>query len=440
MLAPNTLSQIKERILLSTLASRFALGAFWSLISAIISRGLTLLASILIARILGQTGYGELGMIQSTVGTIGVFAGLGLGMTSTRYVADYRFTDPAKAGRVLALLSLTSLLTASAVAILLMLGASVLAVRTLNAPHLSLPIGIGAGLVFFGVLNGVQTGALAGFEAFRTIARVNLLVGLISFPLVIVCTWIWGISGAVVGLVLSLAANWLLNNYALRKECANVGISYEYTNSLEERALLWKFTLPAALSSFLVAPITWFSNILLIRQTNGYAEMGIFSAGQLWQSAILFLPTSLAPLVLATLSSTHHDNNDQNYWRMVKLSFVINGIIAGGIALFVSLFSRTIMSFYGPTFSNGWMVLTLLAITAFLIAEINVIGQVIASSASMWWGFLMNFLWAIAFVGFSLLWIKPYGAVGLANAYIASYLCHLGWTSFYLFRRNKQRG
>jgi len=38
--------------------------------------------------LLGTVGFGELGVIQSTVGMFGVFAGLGLGMTATKYVAS----------------------------------------------------------------------------------------------------------------------------------------------------------------------------------------------------------------------------------------------------------------------------------------------------------------------------------------------------------------
>ncbi|NOZ40854.1 MAG: oligosaccharide flippase family protein [Planctomycetes bacterium] len=67
---------------------------------AVISRGLMLVASILVARMLGKTVYGELGMIRSTVGMFGVFAGFGLGLTATKHVAEFRESDPERAGRI----------------------------------------------------------------------------------------------------------------------------------------------------------------------------------------------------------------------------------------------------------------------------------------------------------------------------------------------------
>lgn len=431
-LIPGCLHKYQERVLASPLACRFAKGAFWSIFGAVVSRGLTLLASIFVARLFGKTTFGELGMIQSTVGTVGTFAGLGLGMASTKYVANFRFSDPDKVGRILALSSLISLITASIVSIGLIVGSSQVAMQVLHAPHLSLPLAIGAGLVFFGVINGVQTGALSGFETFQTIAKINLISGLSSFPLILLGAWFWGLNGAVLGMVLSMTVNWGLNNQALRVSCRESKVPYIFKGCWSERLILWEFTLPAALSCFLTTPVIWFSNVLLVSRPDGYAEMGIFSAAQQWQSAILFLPVSLAPMVLSVMANTHGGSNGQGYWKIVKLSFIINFIVAGSAALVVSLLSKIIMQAYGQDFSAGWLILTLLAITAVLIASINVIGQVIASSASMWWGFVLNFLWAVVFIVFSLIWVKSYGAVGLASAYVASYICHLIWTACYL--------
>ena len=75
---PSTLRPTLDRIEASEIGSRFAKGTIWSMAGAVISRGLMLIASIFVARMLGKTGFGELGMIQSTVGMFGVFAGFGL--------------------------------------------------------------------------------------------------------------------------------------------------------------------------------------------------------------------------------------------------------------------------------------------------------------------------------------------------------------------------
>lgn len=171
---PAFLGTTLARIEASDIGYRLAKGAFWSLAGAVISRGLMLAASVLVARMLGKTGFGELGMIQSTVGMFGVFAGFGLGMTATKYVAELRTSDPARAGRIIGLSGLVAMGTGGAMAVGLFIIAPWLAEHTINAPHLAGMLRVSAVMLLINALTGAQTGALAGFEALKTIAYVNL--------------------------------------------------------------------------------------------------------------------------------------------------------------------------------------------------------------------------------------------------------------------------
>ncbi|MDQ3920568.1 MAG: oligosaccharide flippase family protein, partial [Acidobacteriota bacterium] len=58
--------------------------------------------AVIAARCLGRKGYGELGIIQSTVGMFQVFAGFGLGLTATKYVAEFKRQNPERAGHIIA--------------------------------------------------------------------------------------------------------------------------------------------------------------------------------------------------------------------------------------------------------------------------------------------------------------------------------------------------
>ena len=111
----------RELVPPGSLRSRFALGMFWSLAGAVISRGFLLAASVACARFLGKDGFGALGMIQSTAGTFGIFAGLGLGSTAAKYVAEFRRQDPAKTGRILALSASATFIFGSVMTVALIL-------------------------------------------------------------------------------------------------------------------------------------------------------------------------------------------------------------------------------------------------------------------------------------------------------------------------------
>jgi O-antigen/teichoic acid export membrane protein len=153
-----------------SLRRRLVTGAFWSLVGAGVSRGLTLGASVLAGRLLGATGFGELGMIQSTQGLFGVLAGAGLGLAATKHVAEYRAQDGPRAARCIALVTRIAIATGLAAAAGLLALAPWLADSVLEAPHLVGELQLATALVFLTAVNGDQTGALAGLGDFRTIA------------------------------------------------------------------------------------------------------------------------------------------------------------------------------------------------------------------------------------------------------------------------------
>lgn len=132
---PTPMRKAFDRIKASPLGYRLARGTFWSMAGAVISRGLILCATIVVVRILGKTVFGELGMIRSTVGMFGVFAGFGLGLTATKHVAEFRQSDPERAGRIIGLSGFSALGTGGVMALALFFFAPWLAEHTINAPH-----------------------------------------------------------------------------------------------------------------------------------------------------------------------------------------------------------------------------------------------------------------------------------------------------------------
>lgn len=437
---PESLRPSLTRIEASEVAYRLAKGTFWSLIGITISQSLMLVSTILMARILGKTGYGELGMIKSTVGMFGVFAGFGLGLTATKHVAEFRKSDPERAGRILGLSGLVALVTGGLMTLVLVIFAPWLASHTINAPHLAGVLRISAVMLFISALNGAQTGALSGFEAFKTIARINLLAGIISFPMLVCGTYFGGLTGAVWALAGNSGINWLLSHLAIRKEANRCGIRLTFGDCGRDLPILWKFTLPAVLASALHGPIGWISNALLANQPRGYGELGIFSIANQWQAVILFVPAAVSQITLPMLSNLNTPKEQSKYIRVLRYNLLISGTITIAVSLPVIVFSKFIMGMYGNGFEEGWFVLILLTCTAVLIMLTGIVGRVLASKDMMWIGFFLNGLWATSLIGLSWLMVR-YGARGIATAYLISYVFHLINTLLFtkLFIINKTR-
>ncbi len=430
---PRLLRPYWDRVEASDVGSRLSRGIFWSMAGSVISRGLMLCATILVARMLGKTVYGELGMIQSTVGMFGVFAGFGLGLTATKHVAEFRQGDPERAGRIIGLSGLLAIGTGGLMAIGLFIFAPWLAEKTINAPHLAGVLRVGSLILFINALNGAQTGALAGFEAFKTIARVNVFIGLISFPILVCGAYFGGLTGAVWALAINLCFNWLLNHIALRREARRYCVPFTIRGCSREWPVLWKFSLPAALGGALVGPVNWACGALLVNQPGGYAEMGLFSAANQWRIAILFIPGMLGQVILPLLSNLSGESTGQQYRKVLLLNVFLNFGIALAMVLPLVLLAHFVMSAYGPGFGKGTSVLRVLSFSAVLVAANNVVGHAIISKGKMWMGFLFNGLWAVSLLSITLILLqKGYGALGLAYATLIAYVLHTAWQSAYL--------
>jgi len=392
-----------------------------------------LLASILIARILGREIYGEYGMIRSTAQMFLVFAGFGLGMTATKHVAQFRTVDPQRAGRIMALSGLFAFVSGLLIALLLIAVAPWVAAKTINAPHLAGELRIGAVILLLSAMNGAQTGALAGFEAFKTIAIVNFKVALLSFPFLVAGAYFYGLRGAIWALGLNMAINWLFNHLALRRTAAQNRILFTLKNCFQEWPILWKFSFPAALSGIMVSPVLWACNAMLVNHPGGYAQMGLFDAANQWRAAILFLPGMVGTIALPMLSDFDSRKDQHGYMKALKYNALLNGTAAMIIAVPIAILSRWIMQLYGPGFREGSLTLCILSLTTVLISLNSIVGQAITSKGKMWICFSFNLFWAIVLlISAALTTRQGYGANGLAVSMLFSYLCHSIWQALYM--------
>ncbi|MGA3181752.1 MAG: oligosaccharide flippase family protein [Verrucomicrobiota bacterium] len=421
-----------DRLESSPLGYRLAKGTFWSLMGAVLSRGLALGSSIVVARMIGKQAFGELGIIQTTVGMFGTLAGFGMGLTATKYVAEMRNKDPNRAGRIIALSSVITWLAGLFMAGVLVVFAPWVAKHSLAAPQLEGLLRVGSLLLLLGAVNGAQTGALSGFEAFKQIAQSNLLSGLIAFPVIVISAWRFGLDGAVCGLVVGQAANAILNCLALRTEASRNRVIVDYRACCQEFKVLWGFSLPALFSSLVSTPVYWGCTALLATRPGGYSEMGLFSAANQWMAALLFIPILLGQTILPILSQKMSDSDATNSRKILIMSIKLNAAIVVPLVIVGSLASPIIMGAYGAGFREAWPTLVVVLVTAGVSAMQNPIGQIIIASGRMWLNTAMNVSWAICLALFTLVMVQ-WGSFGLATARMLACVILAIWTAGFAY-------
>jgi len=377
------------------------------------------IAAIIVARLLGKEVYGEFGIIRSTVNMFLVFAGFGLGLTATKHVAEFKLSDPCRAGRILAISSGFATLTGCIVASIIIYLAPYLATETLKAPHLVNDLRIGAVILLLNSLNGAQTGALSGFEAFRVIAKVNLLAGIFSFPIQILCTYYWGLDGAVWGMALSVAISLVVNNYALKKEAADFNIKYDYKNCLQETNILWKFSLPATLGGLLVGPVSWACDSILVNQDHGFASLGIFNAVVTVSITINAINAVIGSALLPICVTEIKTSNRKFEYVNVILPWLL-GII---IILPVIFIHEVPAMLFGKEYAGQAFKNTMFLVMGYtlIIAHRQGIARNFAASGNLWYSFGGNCFWGVMAVVMMYVF-KKLGSEGRSLSFLLAYI------------------
>ena len=422
-LTPHAFRGLWTKLESSPHGERLLRGAFWSVVGTLASRALGLAAAILAARLVGKLVYGELGIIQSTVGMLGTLAGFGMSTTTAKFVAELRGKDPAKAGRIIALSSITCWGISLGLAALLVFLAPWLCLRTLAAPQLTGYLRLSTPLLVLGGINGAQLGVLIGFEAFKSIARVNSVTGLLNFPLVVGGAILFGLTGIICGMVLAQACGCLLNLRALRHEARRHRVDISFSSCLAELPILWQFSIPAVLTEIVISVVGWATAAMLVRRPNGLSEMGAFGAANQWFSAALMLPMMIGGAALPMFSERVGAGDRANSIKLLWMSIKLNGLIVLPIVVLGCLASPYIMRSYGKGFGQDWPTLAAVLITAGILSLEFPVGEYLAASGRMWLSFSSNVGWGVVFVGANALLLR-WGSLGLASARLLAYFVH----------------
>ena len=416
---PASLLAWVDRVERSPYGLRLAHGVFWSGLGAVASRLLTLLATIVVAQHLGKSLFGELGIIQSTLSMFATFATFGVGLTATKHIAEYRQKDPERAGRVIALSHVVSLICGCTVGLLIVALAPSVASRCLEAPHLAGLIAVSAAGLLFVVVNEAQVGTLSGLEAFRCQAKIQAISGIAAFPIMLAGVHFFGLTGAVCALVINLGVLVFLNFVGIRKEAVRLGIPIIWKGFFQEKGLIWRYNLPTLCCGAVYVPSMWLANMILVRMPGGYAEMGIFSAADRLRTAIMFLPGLLGGVALPMLASLSAKSDVGRYRKVLSANLAISISLSLAVAAPIALLARWIMASYGPEFAEGRWVLVILCATAVTHAAYWIVSQSLVSKGRVWTIFGMNLGWAVLLLGTTWL-LRGHGARGLAVAYLAA--------------------
>ena len=406
-------------------SSRLLCGTVWSLLGAVAGQSLALAATVLAGRLLGTSRFGQFALLQTTIVTLGVLAGLGLGLTTNRYVAACRRTDPARAGRIITVAMVSAVLSGGATASIVAAVAGPLSSHVFGESALAGDLRVACLLLVVNAISGVQTSTLAGLEAYQDAAIATAIRGAITLPLISGGIVWGGLRGALWGSAVAGVMACGLNEWLLGRRLKSAGLSRVWKDLWSERRVLLHFSAPALLSSAVAASAGWLASVWLAAQPHGFAELGLFNAANAWRTAILFLPSTMSQPLLTALSGLHASGNTSAYRRLAGRATAAVVCVTALIAVLAAVLARPLMGIYGSAYQGAARLVGPLAAAAVLASAGMVLGQALASAEKMWVALAVNGAWALVFVGAARLLIPVYGGYGLALSHVISYSAHI---------------
>jgi O-antigen/teichoic acid export membrane protein len=415
-------------------------GGVWTLAGETGTRALTFFASVVVARVLGLSEFGQFALVQSTLMTFMTFAAFGMGQTSSRYIAASRNANPRRISQLSSLTLGLSIITGLAAAVFLLLMAPTLSKNYLAMPTLAGPLRIAAPALLCYAVTGAVTGIITGFEGFRRLAMVTWVGSFANFAAIVVGAFFFGLTGAVAGLLASELIRGVLITRLAHIIMRENGLSLIESSGFSEIGLLWRFSLPSLLSGMLHVPVFWLCQLLVAGEPNGMEQLGLYDAAQKCMTLVTFVPGAASGAVGPVLASLSGSGQASSHRRLTLTIAAIQAATCAGPAFVVMLVAPLAMGVFGAEFVTGAAATVTLMFAAPIVVVVRLLWQALLSIERAWTSFFLWLLWAFTALFLTWMW-RGEGANGLAHAMLFSYaLIAIGYLAVLLKAWSSQEG
>jgi O-antigen/teichoic acid export membrane protein len=415
----------------ASLARRFAAGMSWTVAGTLFRQAANFSVGIYLARVLGIADFGKFAVIQSTIVMLAGFGQAGIGLSATRQIAAMRSSDRLRTGSTIGFALTFTAAIASVLSLLLIFFSLPIESALLPGSELSAELRVAGVWILFELVNLVQFRVLAGLEAFRGGAIINVWQSILLPVAVAGALW-GGVKGALAGMACASLMSCVVGQVVLDRECSRFGIEISFRNMWQERGIL-RMSSMVWLSSIAMNITNWLLGILLVRHPAGIVEFSLYNAAGRFQSVLLFLPTRIFEVSIPVLSNLHSTGDRAGFRRSLAYAGSVTFAFSAAVSMLMALFAERLMSWYGTDFTAGTEVLRYASLCCIASSVWSVASAGLWASGRSGQMLMLDVFRALIPVGLCLAGLAS-SAVSLTVAQIVSYAVALVFLLYLLFR------
>jgi antigen flippase len=373
----------------------------------------------IIAIIIGPTGIGYSGILQSIIDLVRGFTGLGINFSGVKKIANSA-KDDFELSKAAIILNKWSLWTGIIGTIFTALFCVQLSNFTFGNKSESQNIAIISVSILIISISSGQIAYLQGIRQIKIMAKATLFGALLGSSLTIPLYYIWGVKGVVPGIIVTSLGNILISNWYVNKFKINKIIlkpNYIFKEGLDMIKLGFFITL----SGFLSTLTLYFIRAFLLKKMNLDA-VGTFQA--CWMISNLYLGIILNSMLadfFPRLSEIHDNNVLSN--RLINEQLEITYLISTPIIIGIIVFSKFLMHmFYSKSFLIGLPILQWQIAGSFFIIMSWPLGVLFLAKNKGIYSLVTDLFKLLIFIAVVIVGWKKFGIIILGVAYAISNL------------------
>jgi len=412
-------------------------GTAYTLAGAIAAHAISLVLSVVYARLLGTDLLGKLAVITQLASTIVPLSNLGMGTVVARMIPEYQRKGKDATAKLLSSAYVVIFATGAVVSLTYFVLAGYLA-SFLGIPELWPLIQISASIVVLDALLNLSAAVVQGFQRVRELAVLGLLSKAVTVPVVFVLVLTFGLLGAVLASVVAILLNIAIYFRAilgiLRRD--RLRPSLRGFDRATATAVL-AGALPLFASFIVLRPALFFQTSFLAL-TVGYQAAGFSLIAQGLYRIALLMPNALSIPLLPAISEMYVEDTRERTRGKLSALIRVTAMVSLPVSLAIGLGSIVIIQIlYGSQYAAAAPLAFVMSAAAFVDSLGVVIESTLLGTGRMKLVFLLTGMQASVVAIGSFLFIGWFGLIGIGFAMLANAILYAAVVGVYFLRRGE---